>query len=185
MLSRDFNGQQKIVWDDKLIQQFHLCKEALKSPLMITIPTSSDHLVLTTDAAVVNKGLGATLFVIRDNQRLIWGFFSFKLNTNQLNWLPCELEALAIAAALNFFSPYIHESVNKVQILTDSKACYEAYLKLCKGHFSASNRVSTFLTDLASLNVEVFHFLFLEGNTFSCSFSRGAEVLVTPRSQDA
>ena len=82
---KGLQGQQKIVWDDKLIQQFHLCKEALKSPSTITIPTSSDHLVLTTDAAVVNKGLGATLFVIRDNKRLIGGFFSFKLNINQLN----------------------------------------------------------------------------------------------------
>ena len=80
-----------------------------------------------------------------------------KLNEHQLKWLPCEHEALAITSALHFFSPYIRESLHKVQILTDSKACYEAYLKLNKGHFSASNRISTFLTALSSYNVELCH----------------------------
>ena len=41
--------------------------------------------------------------------------------------------------------------------MTDSKACCEAYLRLNKGHFSASNRISTFLTALSSFNVEICH----------------------------
>ena len=154
---KGLQGQQKIQWTSCLNEQFENCQAALKSPKAITIPNPSDRLVLTLDASVVNKGLGATLFVIRGSKRLVGGFFSFKLNDHQIKWLPCEHEALAITSAVNFFAPYIRESLHKVQILTDSKACYEAYLKLNKGHFSASNRISTFLTVLSSYNVEVCH----------------------------
>ena len=154
---KGLQGQQKIQWNSCLNDQFDKCRAALKSPEAITIPNPSDRLVLTLDASVVNKGLGGTLFVIRGSKRLVGGFFSFKLNDHQMKWLPCELEALAITSALKFFAPYIRESLHKVQILTDSKACYEAYLKLNRGNFSASNRISTFLTALSSYNVEVCH----------------------------
>ena len=154
---KGLQGQHKIQWTARLTDHFENCRAALKSPKTVTIPTPSDRLVLTVDASVVNKGLGATLFVIRGSKRLVGGYFSFKLNEHQLKWLPCEHEALAITSALHFFAPYIRESVQRVQILTDSKACYEAYLKLNKGHFSASNRISTFLTALSSYNVEVCH----------------------------
>ena len=154
---KGLQGQSKIQWSESLSSHFENCRAALRSPKTVTIPTSSDRLVITVDASVVNKGLGATLFVIRDSKRLVGGYFSFKLNEHQLKWLPCEHEALAITSALHFFSPYIRESLHKVQILTDSKACYEAYLKLNKGHFSASNRISTFLTALSSYNVELCH----------------------------
>ena len=154
---KGLQGQNKITWNFCLTEQFENCRAALKSPKSITIPTPSDRLVLTTDASVVNKGLGATMFILRDTTRLIGGFFSFKLNEHQIKWLPCEVEALAISSAINFFAPYIRESPHKVQVLTDSKACYEAYLKLNKGCFSASNRISTFLSTLSSFNVEVCH----------------------------
>ena len=154
---KGLQGQHKIQWSVSLRDHFENCRTALKSPKSVTIPTPSDRLVLTVDASVVNKGLGATLFVVRGERRLVGGYFSFKLNEHQLKWLPCEHEALAITSALNFFAPYIRESLHTVQILTDSKACYEAYLKLNKGHFSASNRISTFLTALSSYNVEVCH----------------------------
>ena len=92
----------------------------------MTIPIPSDQLIPTVDVSVVNKGLGATLFIIRDSKKLVGGFFSLKLNEHQLKWLPCEHEALAISSALNFFAPNLRETTNKTQILTDSKACYKA-----------------------------------------------------------
>ena len=154
---KGLQGQHKILWNVGLKDHFENCQAALKSPKAVTIPTPADRLVLTVDASVVNKGLGATMYVVRGEKRLVGGYFSFKLNEHQLKWLPCEHEALAITSALSFFSPYIRESLHTVQILTDSKACYEAYMKLNKGHFSASNRISTFLTALSSYNVEVCH----------------------------
>ena len=38
------------------------------------------------------------------------GFFSTKLRDRQVTWLPCEIEALAIAAATKHFSPCIIQS---------------------------------------------------------------------------
>lgn len=35
------------------------------------------------------------------------GFFCAKLQKRQLTWLPCEIEALCIAAAVKHFSPYM------------------------------------------------------------------------------
>ena len=76
-----------------------------------------------------------------------------------MKWYPCELEALAIASAVNNFSTYARESIHPLQVLTDSKPCVQAFDKLCKGHFSASARVSTFLSTLSSYNVSVHHTL--------------------------
>ena len=45
-----------------------------------------------------------------------------------------------------YSSPYLIKSTKKACILTDSKPCVQAYEKLCRGEFSASPRVSTFLS---------------------------------------
>ena len=75
----------------------------------------------------------------------VGGFFSARLKQHQVNWLPCEIEALAISASINHWSPYILESTNTVQILSDSRPCVQAYDRLCRGQFSSSACVSTFL----------------------------------------
>ena len=46
-----------------------------------------------------------------------------KLRKRQITWLPCEVEALSIAAAVKHFNPYIVQSLNTVCVLTDSKPC--------------------------------------------------------------
>ena len=155
---KGLKGNQLIIWSPDLSENFAKAQTALKSPRTITIPRTSDQLVLTVDASPLNKGLGATLFSLRGDQRMVSGFFSFKLKTHQLNnWYPCEHEALAIAASVKHFSPYIRENDNPLQVLTDSKPCYQAFQRLRGGHFSASARVSTFLSTLSSHNVQVLH----------------------------
>ena len=49
------------------------------------------------------------------------------MKDHQINWLLCELEDLAIAAGVNHFALYAHESVNPVQVLSDSRPCVQAY----------------------------------------------------------
>ena len=71
--------------------------------------------------------------------------------------LPCEVEALAIALATKHFSPYLLQSYHKACILTDSKPCVQAYEKLCRGEFSASPRVSTFLSTMRLYQASVRH----------------------------
>ena len=40
------------------------------------------------------------MYVFRENELLLAGFFSAKLRKHQVIWLPCEIEALSIAAAI-------------------------------------------------------------------------------------
>ena len=106
---KGLQGNQAITWTDELRAYFTKAQEALRCPHVVTVPTRSDRLVITTDGSPVNKGLGATLFAERNGKRLVSGFFSMKLKSHQETWYPCEFEALAIAAAIEHFSPYIRE----------------------------------------------------------------------------
>lgn len=75
-----------------------------------------------------------------------WQFFSAKLRKNQVSWLPCEVEALSIAAAITHFSPYIIQTHHRACVLPDSKPCVQAFENLCWGEFSSSPCFSTFLS---------------------------------------
>ena len=77
---------------------------------------------------------------------------------------------------------YIKESQNPLQVLTDSKPCVEAYQKLRRGKFSASARVSSFLSCLSEYNVEICH-LRGEGNVSSDFGSRNPNVCTDPNCQ--
>ena len=103
-------GAQKIRWSPELLDHFKRAQNALKDFRTLTIPIPSDMLVMTVDASLLNKGLAATLFSCRNEKRHISGFYSFKLKSRHQTWLPFELEALAITAAVEHFSPYIRES---------------------------------------------------------------------------
>ena len=127
---KGLQGNQRIVWNSELVDHFRKSQTAFKSPHILTIPTPADKLIMTTDGSPLNKGLGATLFTIRNEKRLLSGFYSFKLKTHQESWLPCEFEALAISAAINHCGPYIRESQHQTQILTDSIPCVQAFDKL-------------------------------------------------------
>ena len=108
-----------------------------------------------TDGSVAKSGIGATLYVNRDSKLQLAGFFSAKLRKHQVTWLPCEIEALSIAASIKHFSPYIIQSVQPTCLLTESKPCVQAVQKLCRGEFSASPRVTSFLSIVSRYAVHV------------------------------
>jgi hypothetical protein len=97
------------------------------------------------------------LYITRNGKPHLAGFFSAKLRGRQPTWLPCEVEALSIAASTKHFSPFIIQSRHHACILTDSKPCVQAYGKLCRGEFSASPRVSTFLSTVSRYQASVRH----------------------------
>ncbi|KAL0153092.1 hypothetical protein M9458_051586, partial [Cirrhinus mrigala] len=146
-----------IVWSDELLQCFQRAQQALSTSCAVTIPRPDDQLWIVTDGALRDPGLGATMYVTRGEKLLVAGHFSAKLRKNQIDWLPCEIEALAIAAALKHFGPYIIQSSQKACVLTDSKPCVQAFEKLCRGEFSASPRVTTFLSAASRFQVSVRH----------------------------
>ncbi len=151
------DSKERVTWTEQLTSAFQTAQAALNDPKAITIPKPSDQLIITTDGAVVNNGIGSVLFIIRNGKRSIGGYFSAKLKSNQQRWLPCEVEALGISMAINHWNTYIINSIHETQVLTDSKPCIQAFQKLARGQFSSSARVSTFLSTLSRYNVQLTH----------------------------
>ena len=128
-------SQDHISWSDELLQSFQRAQSALQKNRTIVLPQASDQLWIVTDAGIRNHSIGATLYAYRDDALRLAGFFSAKLQKRQTLWLPCEVEALAIAIAIKHFSPYIVQSNHKPCILTDSKPCVQAYESYVGGNF--------------------------------------------------
>ena len=149
-------------WDDILRQQFVTAQQVLKSHKSIVLPRPSDQLWIVTDGSVTKRGLGATLYVTRNDRLHLAGFYSAKLRKHQVTWLPCEVEALTIAAAVKYFSPFIIHSKHCACVVIDSQLCFQAVNKLCRGEFSASPRVTSFLTTVSRYQVSLQH---LAGST--------------------
>ena len=149
--------RDKIAWSDDLLTSFTKAQVALNNHKTITIPRPEDCLWIVTDASIKKLGLAATMYALRDGTLLLCGFFNAKLKKHQISWLPCEIEALAIGAAVKHFSPYIIQSHSTTQVLTDSRPCVQAYNKLTRGEFSASSRVTTFLATVSRYHLEVRH----------------------------
>ena len=122
------------------------------------------------------------MYVSRENKLLLVAFFSAKLRKHQVTWLPCEMEALSIAADIKHFSPYIIQSTHNTCLLTDSKPCVRAVEKLCRGEFSTSPRVTSFLSTVSRYQINVRH---LNGsvNNVSDFESRNASECTEPRWQ--
>ena len=130
MTNDDFNNlhfepgeRPEDLYLDTSLVHFHAAQNALKEHKSITLPRPSDQLWIVTNGSVAKSGMGATLYVNRDNKLQLAGFFSTKLCKHQVTWLPCEIETLSIAASIKHFSPYIIQSVQPTCLLTDSKPC--------------------------------------------------------------
>ena len=175
-------SQDTISWSDELLVCFRSCQEALTSNRSITLPKPDDQLWIATDGSVKMNGLGATLYVLRDQKLHLAGYFSAKFKKHQASWLPCEIEALSIAAAVKHFAPYIIQSKSKSYVLTDSKPCVQAFDKLCRGQFSSSPRVTSFLSSVSRYQVTLLH-LAGSANLPSDFASRNAPACDDPRCQ--
>ena len=117
-----------------------------------------------------------------DNHLHLAGFFSAKLRKHQVTWLPCEVEALCNAAAVKHFSPFIIHSQHPTSVLTNSKPCVQAVNKLCRGKFSASPCVTSFLMTVSRYQVCLQH-LAAKANLPSDFTSRNAPDCREPNCQ--
>ena len=151
------DSSDRIVWSEDLTAAFSAAQKSLKTQRSVVLPRPTDQLWIVTDGSVKERGIGATLYLSRNGTMHLAGFFSAKIRKNQITWLPCEVEALGIAAATKHFAPYIMQSSTPVTVLTDSKPCVQAYQKLARGEFSASPRVTTFLSTISRFGLSVLH----------------------------
>ena len=121
----------QIEWSDDLLVAFKRVQDAISAPSVIHLPRPSDTLWIVTDGAVKNHGIGATMYLSREGELLLGGFFSAKLRGLQASWIAC--------------------------ILTDSRPCVLAFEKLCRGEFSVSPCVSTFLSVVSRYQMSIRH----------------------------
>ena len=147
----------KLVWSDELLAAFDRAKKHLKEVKPVILPHESDELHIVTDAAQRCGGMASAMYVVRQRKPRLAGFFNAKRRGHQVGWLPCESEALCIALSIRHFAPYIIQSRHRTKVLTDSKACVQSYQKLCKGEFSLSSRLTTFLSLVSRYGVQVMH----------------------------
>ena len=90
-------SRKAVTWSDQLESSFQRVKDSLSLNKSISSPRSDDTLWIATDGAIKTHGIGATLYITRgESKPIIAGIFSTKLRKRQEDWLPCELEALAI-----------------------------------------------------------------------------------------
>ena len=158
VLEKAIAGKQKndkIIWTDDLLDKFHNSQKALGSATAITLPKRSDQITIVHDGS--HTGIGSVLYLKREGEIKLGGFFSAKLKTHQVRWYPCEVEALSLAVSVTHFAPYIRDSTNCTQILTDNRPCVQAWSKMRRGEFSTSARVATFMSALSQFRVEVQH----------------------------
>ena len=150
-------GNEKIDWSSDLEESFHKAQRDLSNAKTITIPIPSDTLWIVTDAAMRPSAIGATLYAVRDGKPHLSGFFNSKLPAFQSRWMPCEVEGLAVAAALNHYAPFIRDSSEKAQVLTDSKVVVQAVQKFRRGEFPTSSRLVTFLAAVSRHDAQIQH----------------------------
>ena len=151
----------KIEWSPERLKSFRDAQLALKDAKSIVLPKPEDQLQIITDAAVLPTAIGAVLYAVREGKTMLAGFYNAKLPEFQRRWLPCEVEGVAIGAALNHFSLYILMSNHKPVVLTDSKPCCQAVEKMSRGEYSASSRLCTFLSTVSRFQAVVQH---IKGN---------------------
>ena len=69
-------------------------------------PCLDNQLWIITNGAVKTPGITTTIYIIRDNTLQLTSLSSTKLWSCQVTWLPCEIEALSIPAAMKHYSSY-------------------------------------------------------------------------------
>ena len=128
-------AKEPLNWTENLAGSFTKAQASLNEHKVIHLPRVDDQLWIVTDGSMKMHGLGATLYLSRNNKVLLGGFFSAKLRNRQMTWLPCEIEALSIASAIKYFAPYIIQSPNTMYVfsLTASPAS-----RLMKSYAEAS-----------------------------------------------
>ena len=153
---------EKIVWTDHLQESFEAAKRLAANPVGIAEPRPDDQLQTFSDYSAHTRAVGGRLIILRkqpngETKELVGGFFSAILDKHKKNWIPCEGEAAAIRLVLEHFKHHIRESENNTIHYTDSQPCVLAWRRSLKGAFSASSRISTFLTGLSVLPIELRH----------------------------
>ena len=106
-----------VEWTEEGLEAFKAIKVSLVDLCVLTIPSEEDVFVLHSDAS--GAGVGATLNVVRDDQKLPVAYYSKQLQGAEHNYSATELEGLAVFRSINFFAHYLFGA--RFKAITDHK----------------------------------------------------------------
>ena len=151
-------SQDTISWSDDLLKSFRSCQEALASNRSIILTKPDDQLWIVTDGSVKMSGLGATLYFLRNQKFHLAGFF-FQFQSKKTLSLLITLRDRGVITCGSYqaLRPCIIQSKSNSCLLTDSKPCVQAFEKLCRGQFSSSPRMTSFLSSVSRNQVSLLH----------------------------
>ena len=155
--------KDKFEWNFELEKLFRNAKEQISKQVRLVLPSPDEQLIMETDAAKgggkdnLPAGIGHVVFVVRDGKKLPVRVHSAKLPDKCKKWSPCEVEALAFAAGIDREYDLVRESKHPLIICPDSKPVHEAVKFINQGKFSASARMSSFLTNVNRTRIESKH----------------------------
>ena len=114
----------EIKWEDNLNEAYDASKLALKNIEPLYLPKRSDRLAITLDWSKV--GIGATLWALLKDKKIVVAYFSATLKGAHLSWPPCDGEGLIACVAIDRFSNYIREANQPTLVCSDSKPVVQA-----------------------------------------------------------
>ena len=152
-------GREPIEWTEDLDNIFKQAQEATGKLEAVTVPRPDDKLHTYSDYSQTGRAVGGKMIIERKTDTgtvfLLAGHYSVILDKFKEKWLPCEGEAAGIKAVLQHFKPWIIDNHGVTTHHTDNQPSVQAWKRLKKGAYSASSRISSFLSDLSQLSVEL------------------------------
>ena len=153
---------ERINWTPNLKESFDKAKQSLNNINTVFVPKPTDTLHTYSDYSAANKAVGGRLEIHRTDPngsvlKLLGGHYSCRVSKHQRQWYPCEGEALATKLVIKNFSGYLRESQNKVIHHTDNMPTVQAWKRSKTGAFSTSARISTFLSGISALDIELIY----------------------------
>ena len=149
--------KDQFVWNHELTQKFREAKNHVQKMKTLYLPSPEDQLVLVPDGSKMTPGIGHILYAVVDGKRLPVRFHTFKLKDTCRKWSPCEIEALALATAVEKEFDLLRESKLPIIVCPDNKPVHDAVNLINKGKFSTSARMTSFLSNINRLPINSRH----------------------------
>ena len=155
------DSRDKFEWTPDLIAAFNKAQSHLEQVNALTLPSPEEQLILMPDGARVPGGIGWALFVQRSVEsklRLLpVQFYSAKIKPYMQKWLPCEIEGVASAMAINACSHWILASHKPTYVTPDCKAVVQAVERMRQGKLSRNPRLQMILICINRRPVTFLH----------------------------
>ena len=146
---------QPLVWDSESSTSFENSRKEIVNAANLYMPKRDDQLAVTVDWS--QEGIGGTLWAILQSGHLPVGFFSQSNEPAMKKYPPCDGEAVAGAATINFFKTFLREAFKSTIVLFDNRTVVLAAALLARGHFSTGKRLNALLANINNFNLKIQH----------------------------